>query len=98
MRGAFRYTDKATGRPVIDFPKEMVGAYYGLPSSKTAKRAVSRWNQGAMNQGKGDMPRPQTPVQKKRADDSWLTAFCTRFTQADPSCACFECRRRRIYG
>ncbi len=90
QRGALRYTDKDTGRPVLDFPKEMIGAAYGQSSSRTAKRAVSRWNQGAMNQGKGDMQRPQN---KEKADIGWLTTYCSRYTRGDPSCACFECRK-----
>ena len=92
QKGALRYTDKATGRPVIDFPKEMIGAAYGRTESKTARRARSRWTQGAMNAGKGDMPRPRTPQQKAAADESWLAAFCTWYSKDDPSCACFECR------
>jgi len=59
QRGALRYTDKATGRPVIDVPKEMVAAHIGKTSSRTARRAVSRWHQGAHGSGKGDMQRPR---------------------------------------
>ena len=58
-RGAKRYTDPVTGQKVIDFPKEMIGAAAGLSESRTAARARSRWNQGASNAGKGDMPRPR---------------------------------------
>lgn len=90
QRGALRYTDKATGRPVIDFPKEMIGAAQGLSSSRTAQRAVSRWNQGAMNQGKGDMQRPQN---KEKADIGWLMTYCTLYRLNDPTCRCFECRK-----
>jgi hypothetical protein len=92
QKGALRYTDKATGRPVIDFPKEMIGAAYGRTESKTARRARSRWNQGAMNAGKGDMPRPRTAEGKQRADVAWLTAFCARY-QSGSDCTCFECRK-----
>ena len=92
QKGALRYNDPVTGQPVIDFPKEMIGAAYGRSESRTAKRARNRWTQGAMNAGKGDMPRPRTPEQKRMADETWLRAFCTRFTTGDPSCNCFECR------
>ncbi len=85
-----RYTCPTTGRPVIEVTKEQLGAALGKSSSRTAKRAVSRWNQGAMNQGKGDMQRPQN---KEKADLGWLTAFCVKYTNGDPSCACFECRK-----
>ena len=89
-KGLNRFTDKATGRPVIEVTKEQLGAHYGLSSSRTAKRAVSRWNQGAMNQGKGDMQRPQN---KERADRGWLATYCEYYKVGDPSCACIECRR-----
>ena len=94
-RGVARYTDKATGRPVIDVPKEMLAAHYGLPQpSKTAARAKSRWEQLAMNAGKGDMPRPRTPEQKAAADETWLNAFCLFHTKGDENCRCFECQKR----
>ena len=92
QKGALRYNDPVTGQPVIDFPKEMIGAAYGRSESRTAKRARSRWSQGAMNAGKGDMPRPRTAAQKATADESWLNAFCIFHKDGDTSCACFECR------
>lgn len=96
QKGALRYRDPVTGQKVIDFPKEMIGAAYGLSESRTARRGRSRWTQGAMNQGKGDMPRPQTPDQKASADEAWVRAFCHAGTDRDgPVCDCFECRRVR---
>ena len=92
-RGVKRYTDPATGRPVIDVPKEMIGAWAGKTPSQTARRAVSRWNQGAMNAGKGDMPRPKTAEGKRRSDEAWLRAYCTFYTKRDRKCRCIECRR-----
>ncbi len=91
QKGIKRYTDPASGRPVMEVTKEQLGAVLGKSSSRTATRAVSRWNQGAMNQGKGDMQRPQTPAQKREADISWLYAFCRFFRYGEP-CICFECR------
>lgn len=62
-KGALRYTDKASGRPVIDIPKDMLGAHLGRNQSKTQRRAISRWKQGAMGEaGKGDMQRPRDKV------------------------------------
>ena len=90
QKGVLRYTDKATGRPVMDVPKEMLGAWLGKTSSRTARRSVSRWNQGAMNQGKGDMYRSQN---KEKADHGWLTIYCTRYTHNDQTCRCYECRK-----
>lgn len=93
QRGVNRYTDPATGRPVIDVPKEMIGAWAGKTPSRTANRAVSRWNQGAMNAGKGDMPRP---ANKAALDEGWLRMFCTWYTNKDERCRCAECRRTRL--
>lgn len=61
QKGALRYTDPASGRPVIDIPKDMLGAHLGMPRSATSRRAEMRWKQGATGAGKGDMPRPTTP-------------------------------------
>ena len=91
-KGVNRYTDKATGRPVIDVPKEMIGAWAGKTPSRTASRAVSRWQQGAGNAGKGDMPRPRDAAAKAAADDSWLRAYCARYRDGNTDCICFECR------
>lgn len=88
-KGVNRYTDKATGRPVIDVPKEMIGAWAGKTPSRTANRAVSRWHQGSHGAGKGDMPRPGN---KRNIDESWLRMFCTFYTDGDLSCECIECR------
>ena len=93
QRGVKRYTDPATGRPVIDVPKEMIGAWAGKNPSRTANRAVSRWTQGAMNAGKGDMPRP---CNKAKQDESWLRIFCTFYSKGDESCRCVECRTTRV--
>ncbi len=87
-KGVNRFTDPATGRPVIEVTKEHLGAHLGLSSSRTAKRAVSRWQQGASNSGKGDMPRPSN---KRRADIGWLKTFCLLYQANDDSCECFEC-------
>ena len=93
-KGVNRFTDPASGRPVIEVTKEQLGAYLGKSSSRTATRAVSRWNQGAMNAGKGDMQRPQN---KERADEGWLRTFCTWYTEADTGCECIECRKGRFH-
>ena len=87
--GVNRFTDPASGRPVIEVTKEQLGAHLGRSSSRTATRAVSRWNQGAMNQGKGDMQRPQN---KAAADIGWLATFCSYYRAGDINCACKECR------
>ena len=97
-KGVNRYTDPATGRPVIDVPKEMIGAWAGKTSSRTADRAVSRWHQGAHGAGKGDMPRPQTVEGKARADVAWLTAYCTWYTNGNEDCDCFECHKAKVQG
>jgi len=67
-KGALRYTDKTTGRPVLDVPKDMLAAAYGLPRTHTSKRAEERWVQGACGAGKGDMQRPRN---KKKFDDNY---------------------------
>ena len=92
-KGVNRFTCPTSGRPVIEVTKEQLGAHLGKSSSRTATRAVSRWRQGAGNQGKGDMPRPRSPEQKERADESWLRAFCTFYTKRDEDCRCYECRQ-----
>ncbi len=71
-KGVNRFTDPATGRPVLEVTKEQLGAHLGISSSRTAKRSVSRWNQGALNQGKGDMPRPQN---KAKYDEGYERTF-----------------------
>lgn len=71
-KGVNRYTDPATGRPVLEVTKEQLGAHLGISSSRTAKRAVSRWNQGARNCGKGDMPRPHN---KAKYDEGYERTF-----------------------
>ncbi len=91
-RGAKRYTDPASGRPVIDISKDMLAAHLGKPRSKTAVRAESRWTQGAVGAGKGDMPRPRD---KERSDEGWLATFCLLYRANDDSCECFECRNGR---
>lgn len=58
-KGALRYTDKATGRPVIDIPKDMLGAHLGIPRSHTARRAEERYMNNVTGAGKGDMRRPE---------------------------------------
>ncbi len=92
QKGINRYTDHATGRPVMEVTKEQLGAVLGKSSSRTAQRAVSRWQQGASNFGKGDMPRPSN---KRQADIGWLKTFCLLFRANDDSCECFECRHGR---
>ncbi len=94
-KGALRYTDKATGRPVFDIPKDILAAHLGINRSATSKRAESRWMQGAHGAGKGDMKRPQSPQQKDSADENWLWAFCSRYKDGDETCACVECRTHR---
>lgn len=91
-RGALRYTDPESGRPVIDIPKDMLAAHLGIPRSSTAKRAEERWTQGAIGVGKGDMPRPQD---KERADEGWLQTFCAFYADDDESCRCVECKAHR---
>ena len=93
QKGVLRYTDKATGRPVIDVPKEMIAAWVGKTPSRTARRAVSRWNQGALNEGKGDMQRSQD---RTKANLGWLATYCDRYKWSDPLCACYECRKNDI--
>ena len=93
QRGINRYTDPVTGRPVLEVTKEQLGAVLGKSSSRTATRAVSRWTQGAMNQGKGDMQRPQD---KTKADIGWLATYCNRYKWSDPLCECYECRKNDI--
>lgn len=92
-KGALRYTDKASGRPVIDIPKDMLGAHLGRNRSRTQKRAEARWKQGAMGEaGKGDMRRPSSP---NSDPDAWLKIYCEFFKTGDETCACIECRNGR---
>lgn len=93
QKGALRYTDKESGRPVLDIPKDMLAAHLGMSRSATSRRAESRWMQGATGAGKGDMPRPRDTDAKDRADAAWDRAFCQR--DASLPCECFECRNGR---
>ena len=97
-KGINRYTCSETGRPVMEVTKEQLGAVLGKSSSRTATRAVSRWHAGAGNNGKGDMPRPQSPEGKARADVAWLTAYCTWYTDGNEDCDCFECHTSKRSG
>lgn len=72
QKGALRYTDPASGRPVIDIPKDMLAAHLGKTRSATSRRAESRWTQGAVGAGKGDMPRPQD---KTKYDEGYERTF-----------------------
>ena len=72
QKGALRYTDPASGRPVIDIPKDMLGAHLGKTRSHTSKRAEERWKQGATGAGKGDMPRPRN---KTKYDEGYERTF-----------------------
>ena len=92
QKGALRYTDPASGRPVIDIPKDMLGAHLGLSRSKTAKRAEERWKQGATGAGKGDMPRPRDT---EKAAEGWLRTFCSFYTMKNENCRCAECEQWR---
>lgn len=91
-RGALRYTDPESGRPVIDIPKDMLGAHLGLSRSKTAIRAEERWTQGALGVGAGDMRRPED---KTKADKGWLQTFCSYYAMANIACQCTECKKWR---
>ncbi len=93
QKGINRYTCPETGRPVLEVTKEQLGAVLGKSSSRTATRSVSRWNQLAMNQGKGDMQRPQD---KAASDLGWLATFCDRYKWSDPLCPCYECRKNDL--
>ncbi len=72
QKGALRYTDKATGRPVIDIPKDMLGAHLGLSRSHTARRAEERYMNNVNGAGKGDMRRPED---KTKFDEGWERTF-----------------------
>lgn len=88
-KGALRYTDPDSGRPVIDIPKDMLAAHLGVSRSSTSVRAEQRWTQGATGVGKGDMPRPRD---KDRSDIGWLATFCDLYRLGDENCRCKECQ------
>lgn len=92
-KGALRYTDKATGRPVFDMPKDMLGAALGQTRSHTARRAEERYMNNVNGAGKGDMRRPSD---KAAADKGWLVTFCDFYTKKDVRCTCIECRNGRL--
>lgn len=71
-KGALRYTDKATGLPVFDMPKDMLGAALGKTRSHTARRAEERYMNNINGAGKGDMRRPHN---KEKFDDGWDRTF-----------------------
>lgn len=71
---ATTYTDKATGRPVVDFSKEEVAGALGASISATSKRAMSRQKRASMGApGKGDRPRPI--ADKRRYDENYERIF-----------------------